>query len=160
VLAPGLRIGFVVSTPDVAQRIADYRAFVDHQGDRVLERAVADWIEGGELERHARRMRRVYRARRDALTDALARFLPALQFTAPGGGMAIWAQAPGIDTDAWARHALREDVSFQPASHFACGRVPLDFVRLGFAACTEAQLVEAAQCMAKALPARTGLRGI
>jgi GntR family transcriptional regulator / MocR family aminotransferase len=156
VLAPGVRIGFVVSTHDVAQRIAGYRAFVDHQGDRVVERAVAELIESGELERHTRRMRRMYRARRDVLADALARFLPNLQFTRPGGGMAIWARTPGIDADAWVKRALREDVSFQPASHFACGRVPLDFVRLGFAACTEAQLVEAVRGMVRALPARCG----
>jgi GntR family transcriptional regulator / MocR family aminotransferase len=144
----------------VAQRIAAYRAFVDHQGDRVVERAVAELIESGELERHARRIRRVYRARRDALADALRRFLPALQFTSPNGGMAIWARAPGTNADAWAERALREQVSFQPASHFACGRVPLDCVRLGFAVCTEPQLAQAVRCMARALPARTGLPNI
>jgi GntR family transcriptional regulator / MocR family aminotransferase len=122
----------------------------------VVERAVAELIESGELERHTRRMRRMYRARRDVLADALARFLPNLQFTRPGGGMAIWARTPGIDADAWVKRALREEVSFQPASHFACGRVPLDFVRLGFAACTEAQLVEAVRGMVRALPARCG----
>lgn len=154
VLAPGLRIGFVVSTHDVAQRIANYRAFVDYQGDRVVERAVADFIDSGELERHARRIRRVYRDRRDALAEALTRFLPGLQFALPNGGLAIWAHTPGIDADGWARRALHESVSFQPASHFACGRVPLDFVRLGFAACTEPQLVEAVRRMHAALRAR------
>ncbi len=153
VLAPGLRIGFIVSTPDVTQRIADYRAFVDHQGDHVVERAVATLIEDGELERHARRMRLIYRERRDALADALARFLPTLQFKRPGGGMAIWAHAPGIDTDGWASRSLGEGVSFQPASHFAVGRLLLDFVRLGFAASTQAQLVEATKIMARALTA-------
>jgi GntR family transcriptional regulator / MocR family aminotransferase len=160
VLAPGLRIGFVASTPDVAQRIAAYRAFVDHQGDRVVERAVAELIESGELERHTRRIRRVYHARRDALADALRRFLPTLQFTSPNGGMAIWAHAPGTNVDAWAQRALREQVSFQPASHFACDRMPLDFVRLGFAVCNEPQLAQAVQGMARALPARAGLHRI
>jgi GntR family transcriptional regulator / MocR family aminotransferase len=155
VLAPGVRIGYVASTPDVAQRIAHYRAFVDHQGDRVVERAVAELIDSGELERHVRRIRRVYRARRDVLAGALQRAMPGLQFTRPHGGMAIWARAPGIDTDAWAHRALREQVSFQPASHFSSpssvGRVPLDCVRLGFAVCTEPQLEEAVRGMAQAL---------
>jgi GntR family transcriptional regulator / MocR family aminotransferase len=159
VLAPGLRIGFVVSTPDVAERIAHYRAFVDVQGDRVLERAVADLIDSGELERHTRRMRRVYRERRDALADALARWLPTLRFTRPAGGMAIWAQAPGVNADAWAERAMHEGVSLQPGSRFAgdprCG-VPRDFVRLGFAACAEPQLEEAVRGMARTLPVRRG----
>jgi GntR family transcriptional regulator / MocR family aminotransferase len=154
VLAPGLRIGFVVTTHDVAQRIANYRSFVDHQGDRVLERAVADLITSGEIERHARRIRRVYSARRDALADALTRFLPRLEFSRPAGGLAIWGRLPGCDAEAWARRALDEDLSFQPASHFACAAVPLDFVRLGFAACTEPQLVQAVHAMARALPTK------
>jgi GntR family transcriptional regulator / MocR family aminotransferase len=154
ILAPGLRIGFVVSTPDVAQRITHYRALLDYQGDRVVERAVADLINSGELERHARRIRRVYRARRDILAQALSRHLPELQFTTPHGGLAIWARALGFDTDAWAQRALQESVSFQTASKFACGHVPLDFVRLGFAACTEPQLVEAVRVMQKALQTR------
>jgi GntR family transcriptional regulator / MocR family aminotransferase len=163
VLAPGLRIGFVVSTPDVAERITRYRSFVDYQGDHVVERAVADLIGSGELDRHSRRIRRLYQARRDTLADALQRHLPALQFTRPSGGMAIWAHTPGIDADAWARRALREGVSFQAASHFVCGPGPqtpraspaslafLAFVRLGFAACTEPQLLEAVRGMKKAL---------
>lgn len=154
VLAPGLRIGFVVATPDVTQRISEYRAFVDGQGDRVVERAVADLIESGEMERHIRRIRRVYLSRRDALAEALARYLPDLHFNTPSGGLAIWAHTPGIDADAWARRALREGVSFHSASQFACGRVPLDFVRLGFAVCTELQLFEAVRGMGKALDSR------
>jgi GntR family transcriptional regulator / MocR family aminotransferase len=143
-----------VSTPDVAQRIASYRTFVDHQGDRVLERAVAELIDNGDIERHARRIRRVYSARRDVLADALQRWLPALAFTRPAGGLAIWGQLPGVDAQAWAQRGLAEDVSFQPANHFACGPVPLDFVRLGFAVCNELQLAQAVQAMARALPQR------
>lgn len=156
VLAPGLRIGFVAATPDVTQRITEYRACVDGQGDRVVERAVADLIESGEMDRHIRRIRRVYLQRRDVLAEALTRHLPELQFNTPSGGLAIWGHAPGVDADAWARRALRESVSFQCASHFACGRVPLDFVRLGFAVCSEPQLVEAVRGMAKALHSRVG----
>ncbi|MFP2904083.1 PLP-dependent aminotransferase family protein [Pyxidicoccus sp. 3LFB2] len=156
ILAPGLRLGFVASTPEVAERIASYRAYVDQQGDHIVERAVAELIEDGELERHVRRARRLYRARRDALAEALTRHVPDLVFTAPNGGLALWAQAPGADVDAWVQHALAAGVSFQPASHFALGAAPRDFARLGFAACDEAQLVEAARRLGKAYAEATG----
>jgi GntR family transcriptional regulator / MocR family aminotransferase len=155
VLAPGLRVGFVAATRDVAERIAAYRAFVDQQGDRVVERAVAELIETGEVDRHTRRLRRVYRERRDALAEAITRYLPALTFTPPSGGLAIWARTPGIDADAWAQRALAEQVSFQAASHFAYGRMPIDGVRLGFAVCNPPQLAEAVQGMARALRGRS-----
>jgi GntR family transcriptional regulator/MocR family aminotransferase len=67
--------------------------------------------------------------------------------------LGIWAQAPGADVDAWVEHALAAGVSFQPASHFALGDAPRDFARLGFAACDEAQLVEAARRLGKAYAA-------
>jgi GntR family transcriptional regulator/MocR family aminotransferase len=72
--------------------------------------------------------------------------------------MALWAQAPSIDVDAWTRNALQLGVSFQPASLFACGDVALDHARIGFAACSEADLREAVRLMARALPALTGQR--
>jgi GntR family transcriptional regulator/MocR family aminotransferase len=152
VLAPGLRLGFVASTPEVSERIAGYRAYVDQQGDQALERAVAELIEDGEVERHVRRARRLYRARRDAFAEALRRHVPELAFTPPSGGMAIWAQAPGVDVDAWVERALADGVAFQAASHFALGPAPRDFARLGFAACDEAQLLEAARRLGKAYP--------
>lgn len=145
ILAPGLRLGFVSSNKEVADRIAAYRAFVDQQGDHAVERAVAELIEDGELARHVRRARHLYRARRDVLANALKQHVPQLAFTLPPGGLAIWAQAPGADVDAWAQRALAAGVSFQPASHFALGDAPLDCGRFGFAACDESQLIEAAR---------------
>jgi GntR family transcriptional regulator/MocR family aminotransferase len=152
VVAPGLRIAFVVAPPPVIDRIAAYRRFVDVQGDQILERAVCDLLEDGEIDRHIRRMARIYRARCAALCEALRSELPILRFAPPAGGMAVWAEAPGIDVDAWAARALELGVSFQPASLFACGDVALDALRIGFAACDEAELREAVRRMARALP--------
>jgi GntR family transcriptional regulator / MocR family aminotransferase len=154
VVAPGLRLAFIVAPTPVIERIALYRTFVDHQGDQILESAVADLLEDGEIDRHIRRMLRIYRARRDALCDALSADLPMLNFSVPRGGMAVWTEAPGIDVDAWTRRALAAGVSFQPASHFACGCVRLDFARIGFAACSEPELRQAVRLMARTLSPR------
>jgi GntR family transcriptional regulator/MocR family aminotransferase len=152
ILAPGLRLGFVASSPEVAERIARYRSFVDLQGDQVLEHAVAELIEDGELQRHVRRARRIYRSRRDALVEAFARHLPQIAFEVPRGGMANWAQAAGVDVDEWVVRAQAAGVSFQAASHLALGPARRDFARFGFAACDEARLGEAARRLAKAMP--------
>src|SRR5919198_578973 len=65
-LAPGLRLGYVVASQPVIAHLTEYRALLDTQGDGVLESAVAELIEDGELQRHVRKSRRLYRARRDA----------------------------------------------------------------------------------------------
>jgi GntR family transcriptional regulator / MocR family aminotransferase len=75
-LAPGLRLGWLV----VPERLLDAVTAAkesDDLGTPVVEQlALADFLEHGELDRHLRRTRHVYRARRDALVSALARLLP------------------------------------------------------------------------------------
>lgn len=151
-LAPGLRLGYVVATPDVVRRIAGYRSYVDRQGDHVLERAVATLLEDGVIQHHARRAARAYRDRRDLLCELLGQTLPELRFGRPSGGMAVWAEAPGVDVDAWARRGLEAGVAFQAALRFSFDGRPRDFVRIGFAACDPRELVEATRRMRDALP--------
>src|SRR5260221_6416314 len=71
VLAPGLRIGFVVAPRKMIDLMTDLRMSIDRQGDRATERAIAELLEDGDVQRHVWRMRRIYLARRDALADAL-----------------------------------------------------------------------------------------
>jgi GntR family transcriptional regulator/MocR family aminotransferase len=152
VLAPGLRVGYVAATPDVIARIVAYRRLVDQQGDHPLERAIAELMLDGTLERHVRKARRVYRTRRDALCAALARELPDLAFAVPHGGMAVWARAPAsVDVTAWAARALMGGVAFQSGQRFAVAGRANHHARIGFAACNERELAEAVRRMAAAL---------
>ena len=144
ILAPSLRLGFLVAPPPLAAHIAELRMSVDRQGDQVVECAVAELIEDGELQRHARRMRRVYQARRDALVAALGRRLgDTLAVAPPAGGMALWARVEAaIDVDAWAARARARGALFHTGRHFAFDGRPRPALRLGFAALDEAELDE------------------
>ena len=81
-LAPALRLGWLVVPEALAATIAAAKA-ADDLGTPVVEQlALADFLARGELDRHLRRTRAVYRARRDALVAALAHHLPGC---APAG---------------------------------------------------------------------------
>jgi GntR family transcriptional regulator/MocR family aminotransferase len=83
-LAPGLRLGWMVVPDGLADAVVAAKAS-DDLGTPVVEQlALADFLERGELDRHLRRTRSVYRARRDALVAGLARELP----DCPPGGVA------------------------------------------------------------------------
>ncbi|HEX3480074.1 MAG TPA: PLP-dependent aminotransferase family protein [Kofleriaceae bacterium] len=160
ILAPGLRLGFVVAPPPVIERLVAVRVGMDLQGDQAIECAVADLFEDGEVQRHVRRMRQIYHARRDALVTALRRELAgAVDAEVPAGGMALWARvADAIDIDAWAAAGLEHGVAFRSARYYDLGGAALPYTRLSFTFQSEPELAEAVRRMARAL-GRAGSRG-
>lgn len=152
VLAPGLRIGYLVAPPALLERVSAVRSFVDLCGDWVLEAAAAELLTSGDVGRHIRRARRAYLARRDVFAEVLrARLGDTLSFTPPSGGMAFWARARGVDPAAWARAAAARGVAFQFGRRFSFDGRAIPFVRLGFAGLDERALHEAARRMQAAL---------
>jgi GntR family transcriptional regulator/MocR family aminotransferase len=153
VLAPGLRLGYVVAAAPVIEALARLRASADRQGDAVLELAVAELIADGELARHIRKMRGVYRARRDALLDALARELRGVvTVTAPPGGMTLWGRVDdAVDLDAWRRRALARGVALAIGRDLHVDARPRPFVRFAYARHDEAELIDAVRRMRRAL---------
>jgi GntR family transcriptional regulator/MocR family aminotransferase len=145
ILAPGVRLGYVVAPRALLDRLAAHRTFVDRQGDHAIELAVAHLLEDGTLQRCVRRTRRIYHARRDFLGAELQRRLGhVLSFRLPSGSMAIWAKvASEVDADAWVERALQRNVVIRAAKHFAFDNRSRPFVRIGFAAHDERELADA-----------------
>jgi len=163
VLAPGMRIGFVVAPEPLATRLAAIRRVVDRQGDHLLENAVADLLEEGEIQRHIRRAKRVYAERRARLASLLeARFSSVLTFRLPSGGTAIWTRvAADVPVDAWAAHAAELGLVIQPARQFAFDGKTRPYLRLGFAQHEEREVREALRRMEVALAStRSDRRGV
>jgi GntR family transcriptional regulator / MocR family aminotransferase len=160
VLAPGLRLGYVVAPRALLDRMAAERVLLDRQGDLVLERAVAELIEDGELQRHVRRLRRVYQGRRDALCALIASRLDGcLAFRRPAGGMALWTEAArGVDVEAWAQRALAQGLMFQTGRAFDFQGRPTPHLRLGFAIADESELARAVDILARTAPSRVSVR--
>lgn len=151
VLAPGLRIGYVVAPPPLLRRMATLRAAIDRQGTLAVEAAVAELMEDGELQRHVWRARRRYLARRDALVEALREQLgERLSIRPPSGGLALWAGVQGLDAERWAARAAALGVRIRPAREHAFDGRRRPFVRLGFARHDEDELRAAVQRLERA----------
>jgi GntR family transcriptional regulator / MocR family aminotransferase len=154
-LAPGLRLGYVVASRRVIAHLTDYRALLDTQGDGVLESAVAELIEDGEVQRHVRKSRRIYRARRDATVALLASELgDAVRVAVPVGGTALWVGvAPDIDVERWCRAAAANGVIFETGDRFSFDNQSLPFIRLGYAGYRETEMAAAVRLLAVSLAA-------
>ena len=154
VLAPGMRIGFVVAPVPLVERLAAFRRIVDRQGDYLLEHAVAELLEEGEIQRHIRRARRIYSERRAFLAALIEKELgDALSFRLPNGGTALWAKvAPQVSPDLWAARASDAGLVLQPARLFAIDGKARPFLRLGFAQHDERETREAVRRLVQTRP--------
>jgi GntR family transcriptional regulator / MocR family aminotransferase len=93
-LAPALRLGWVVCPPLLADAIAEEKAS-DDRGSPMLDQLVlARLIESGRFDKHLRRMRAIYAARRQTLVDALARHAPDVELAGLAAGFHAVARLP------------------------------------------------------------------
>jgi GntR family transcriptional regulator / MocR family aminotransferase len=154
VLAPGLRVGYVVAPPAVLHSLGAIRSLLDIQGDLATEAALATLIEDGEVQRHIARVRRVYADRREILANSLRRtFGDGMEFTLAAGGMALWVRVRlPVDVDAWSRRGLDYGVSWYTGRRYAFDGQPRPFARFTFAWLNERELPEAVKRMAAARP--------
>jgi GntR family transcriptional regulator/MocR family aminotransferase len=100
-LAAGFRLGWFVLPPGLLDAFAAAKILAD-RGSPVLDQlAFADFLSRGAFDRHLRRMRPVYRRRRDALVAALDAHLPELQPAGIAAGLHLVAWLPaGLDETA------------------------------------------------------------
>jgi GntR family transcriptional regulator/MocR family aminotransferase len=111
-LAPGLRLGWLVAPSGLVDDLAQAKALAD-RGSPVLDQlAFADFLERGAFDQHLRRMRPLYRRRRDALVAALRDRLPDLEPAGVAAGLHLVAYLPGdLDEAALVQGAARRGVA-------------------------------------------------
>jgi DNA-binding transcriptional MocR family regulator len=120
ILAPGLRLGWIVAPAEALRHLARVKEIADLRGNLILQAAVARLVLHGGLEEHLQRARRVYRRRRDVMAEALERHFPKdASWERPQGGLSFWVELPeGCDARRLLERALERDVSFCPGNLF------------------------------------------
>ena len=158
-LAPGLRLGWVVAPEEVIARLAVAKQAVDLHTGTFVQMIAWDAARGGFLDRHVRRIRTVYGARRDAMLAALARhFPPRVRWTSPQGGLFLWVTLPpGVSATALLARALERDVAFVPGTSFHPDGGGDSCFRLNFSYCRPEVIEEGirrlGRVIAEAMPA-------
>ncbi|WP_202124492.1 aminotransferase class I/II-fold pyridoxal phosphate-dependent enzyme [Actinomadura physcomitrii] len=84
--APALRLGWLLAPPSLAAAVVEYKLLSDRGSPALDQLALARLVESGRYDRHLRRMRAVYAARRAALLAALAEHAPGVRVTGPDAG--------------------------------------------------------------------------
>lgn len=121
VLFPSVRLGYIVAPRQLVASLCTQKRLSDHHTNSLDQLALAAFLRDGELERHTRRMKKEYRARRDDLTDCLrAQFGPAVHISGGAAGMNLVAAFDGGDcTDAIVRRMLQQGAYAVPVEQQA-----------------------------------------
>lgn len=100
VLAPGLRLGWVVGPRDWVKRLVEVKQSADLHTSSVTQYVANEVMRSGAIEAHLVRLRQVYGERCQAMLEAIAEHFPAgSRWTAPSGGMFVWVELPaGVDS--------------------------------------------------------------
>jgi GntR family transcriptional regulator / MocR family aminotransferase len=160
VLAPSLRLGWLVLPQALTRRVAMEKA-LDDLGTPTLEQlALADFLERGELDRHLRRTRPRYRARRDALIAALGRELPSWRVgDGIAAGLHVVALLPeAVDEAAFLAAAAERGMRLHGLSWFRVKPTPPTppGLVLGFGSASEPALARAVGQLAQVAAAVPG----
>jgi len=119
ILAPGIRLGWIVAPAPVLAKVKMGKAATDLCTSSLTQQLVDAYFAEGRWLNYIQSLCAIYRQRRDAMLDALAEFFPPqAEWTQPGGGLFIWATLPEfIDTSDLLAKAIREEnVAFVPGS--------------------------------------------
>ncbi|WP_415844983.1 PLP-dependent aminotransferase family protein [Stutzerimonas zhaodongensis] len=139
ILAPGLRVGYVVAPPAIIDRLASEIMLIDRQGSIVTERAAAELLLNGKLKRHIRRALKEYEQRCQLAVRAVEQRLGSMaSVTAPGGGLALWVRfTDTYDTVGLAQRALEGNIRVLPGSTFCDSAFTVHALRLGYGSMNE-----------------------
>ena len=156
VLAPGLRLGFVVAPKSVYGKLVQAKQAADLHTPSFNQRVVAEVMKDGFLARHIPTIRTLYKNQRDAMLAALDQEMVGLgvSWTRPVGGMFLWVQLPeGMDAQKLLPLAVERGMAFVPGAPFYPGNPLVNTLRLSYVTVPPAQIAQGIAALAAAIQA-------
>ncbi len=122
-LAPGIRLGWMVAPKDVIAKLVQLKQGTDLHTSTLIQMVAYEVSKDNFIDKHVQTIRSVYRERRDVMLQALSDFFPPqVTWTKPEGGLFLWVTLPqGCSSERLLRAALRQDVAFVPGEAFYPG---------------------------------------
>ncbi len=157
VLAPGLRLGYVVAPRFLYPKLLQAKQAADLHTPGFNQRVVHEVIKDGFLRDHVPTIRARYKAQRDAMQAALQRHLQDLpcgpcRWAVPAGGMFFWVELPArLDATALLPRAVAAGMAYVPGSTFFAHGGHAHTLRLSFVTASPAQIAEGVAALASVL---------
>jgi GntR family transcriptional regulator / MocR family aminotransferase len=151
-LAPGIRLGWLIAPPGIAAALSDAKIAADRGSPALEQLALADLIRRGELDRHLRRLRPVYRRRRDTLLASLRTNLPELRPTGISAGMHLLTWLPdSLDERTIIAAASARGIRLDGVGPYWLADAGPGGLLFGYAAITESAIPTAVRSLARTI---------
>jgi len=120
ILAPGLRLAWVVAPTDVIKKLVQAKQGCDLNTSTFNQYLAYEVANGPWMKTHIQTIRETYKERRDVMLKALEKYMPeGVNWTHPKGGLFLWATTPeGLDTQTIFKPAIEQKVAFVPGNSF------------------------------------------
>ena len=151
-LALSIRMGFLVAPAEFIEGAARLRRLMDLRGDNLIEEALAELLDNGDIARHLKKANKLFHERRDILCDLLeSQMWEWVQFKKPDGGMAVWTVFPSaFSLTGLASRAAAEGLALSDGSAYCSNAPAANGMRLGFASLNGTELKEAVRILRRA----------
>jgi 2-aminoadipate transaminase len=159
VLAPGLRLGFMVAPSAVYPKLLQAKQAADLHSPSFNQRMIVEVMQDGFLDRHLPAIRALYKSQRDAMLAALAKEMKGLdvQWNSPAGGMFLWARLPqGLDAAQLLPKAVEQGVAFVPGAAFYANAPDPRTLRLSFVTASVQEIDRGVAALARAIGQQLG----
>jgi len=133
-LAPGLRLAWVIAPPEVIRKLVMTKQAADLHTSSFNQYVAHEVAKGGFLDEHIKVIRSTYKERRDVMIEMMEEMFPQnVTWTRPQGGMFLWGILPeGMDSAEVLRNAIQKKVAFVPGEAFHPNGGGKNTMRLNF----------------------------
>lgn len=157
VLAPGLRVGFIVAPKSVYGKLTQAKQAADLHSPSFNQRVVAEVMKDGFLASHIPTIRAMYKVQRDVMLVALEREMEGLDvnWTRPVGGMFLWVTLPkGMNAQDLLPEAVERGMAFVPGAPFYADDAEHNTLRLSYVTVSPEQINKGIAALAAAIRAQ------
>lgn len=158
ILAPGMRMGWVVAPPGIMEQLVIAKQASDLHSNYLTQRIAHEYLLNRDIDSHIRKIRTVYQHQCAVMIRMLQEeFAEKVSFTHPLGGMFIWVTLPaGCSSMEVFEQALRENVAILPGMPFYVDGGGTDKIRLNFSNATDDTIITGMGRLARVIQRMTG----
>ncbi len=150
-LAPGLRIGWLIAPPGVIDKFVRMKQGADLHTNTLAQFIIYEFVKDGKLDEHLAKIRELYAKRLKVMIEAMEHYFPPeVKFTRPKGGMFLWVELPEkVNTTELLPKAVEKNVAYIPGSAFYPDGGGHNTMRLNYSKPTEAEIEEGIKRLAE-----------